>query len=328
MTVTDTEAVNMPEERRFQRFSWSSIFAGLLLAVASMVVLSELMAALGLLAVRPASGDAPQASTLVAAGAIAWVITSIIALFVGGWGAAYIDRHSYRQSRSNGNGDGALHGAVVWSLATIVIIMTAGTLLGGTIGGVLSLGKGVASAAGSAVSNVGGGIGEAAQSIAQQVRPEFNWDTIRNQAENLFARANAQQGSARSNSSSVDPLAQIARYFGNLNAQHTDADRQELISSIAINAGISPQDATLQVERWENAAAAAKQEYEQRVAQFQRQTRETAEEAAKKASLAAFYALAATLLGLSAAVLGGYLGGKPRQRSPRTPEPKFVPHPA
>jgi hypothetical protein len=335
MVTTDIENVNPPVARVLARLSWSSIFAGLLVAIATMVVLGELMAALGLSVIRPASGDLPEASTVVAAGAIGWVVSSIIALFIGGWTAAYVDRCG---GRVNNNFDGALHGALVWSLATLVIIVMAGTVLGGTISGVLSATKTVATTAGSAVGGAGGGLGEVAKSMTQNLKPEYNWDSIRNQAENLFARANqgtASQpsignaaGQARSSAVTIDPLAQVVRYFSKPEAQRTDTDRRELITSISIHAGLSPEQATKQVEQWEGTALAAKQDFEQKMAAFQQQSRQAAETAAKSASLAAFYALAATLLGLSAAMVGGHLGGNTRAPTQRTREQHYVPHPA
>ena len=86
-----------------------------------------------------------------------WVISSCIALFLGGYAAAWMAGISDRF-------DGLLHGAITWGMATLLTVYLVSSAVGSVVGG-------GASALGSVTSAAGGGIASAAKPIAQATSP-------------------------------------------------------------------------------------------------------------------------------------------------------------
>jgi hypothetical protein len=121
----------------FDGISWSAIFAGVVMALVIQLVLSILGVGIGAASVSPQTEQSPFAGLGI--GSAIWLfISSIIAMYVGGWVAGRASG-VYRRS------SGALHGAVVWGLSVLVttffLTSAAGALVSGTsslLGGVMS----------------------------------------------------------------------------------------------------------------------------------------------------------------------------------------------
>lgn len=125
------------------RVSWGAIFAGVILALVIQLMLGLLGVGIGAATVDPRTEQSPL-SGLGAGSAIWLVISTIIAMFIGGWTAGRLSGVVSQLS-------GVLHGAVVWGLATLVALYfltsTAGGLISGAanlLGGVVSTGSQVA----------------------------------------------------------------------------------------------------------------------------------------------------------------------------------------
>jgi hypothetical protein len=160
-TVREENRLRILERDRlggvFARFSWQGILAGVVLALAIHLMLSLLGAGIGAATVDPRSEQNPAAGLGV--GSAVWLgLTTIIAMFVGGWVAA-------RTSAAFRSGDGMLHGAVVWGATTLVALY----FLTSTIGGLISGTTGLISTA------VSGGAEVASQSpqISESIRQEL-----------------------------------------------------------------------------------------------------------------------------------------------------------
>ncbi|HEX6938121.1 MAG TPA: hypothetical protein VF158_01825 [Longimicrobiales bacterium] len=111
------------------RLSWGAIFAGLVIAVVTQVVLSLIGLAVGFGALEFGPGGTLQE---VGVGAGIWaVLTGLISLFVGGLAAGHFAGILTRL-------DGVLHGVLVWGLSVIVALWALSTgvttLLGGMFG--------------------------------------------------------------------------------------------------------------------------------------------------------------------------------------------------
>src|SRR5918992_150941 len=122
-------------ERRtalFKRISWSAVFAGLILALVTQLLLSLLGTGIGLSTVDPATGETPGTETLSIAAGIWWTISSLIALFIGGWAAAHLAGIPHRT-------EGIIHGLLTWGLATLLLVSLIGTAVGTLIGGGFNL---------------------------------------------------------------------------------------------------------------------------------------------------------------------------------------------
>lgn len=109
--------------------AWGPIWAGVVSAVGVQVLLVLLGTAIGLSVIQARDGDVPNALD-VAAG-IWWVLSSLVALFIGGWVAGYLALPRSPQH-------GALHGFFLWctvtALSAAVLATTGGVLLGGGLG--------------------------------------------------------------------------------------------------------------------------------------------------------------------------------------------------
>jgi len=73
-----------------QRISWAAIFGGVILVVAVQLLLSLLGAGIGLGTVNTNLGSTPTASSLGIGAGVWWVVSSCIALGLGGYVAAWL----------------------------------------------------------------------------------------------------------------------------------------------------------------------------------------------------------------------------------------------
>jgi hypothetical protein len=109
--------------------AWGPIWAGVVCAVGVQVILLLLGTAIGLSVVQARAGDVPNAMD-VAAG-IWWVLSSLVALFIGGWVAGFLAMPRSLQH-------GALHGFLLWctvtALSAALLATAGGVLLGGGLG--------------------------------------------------------------------------------------------------------------------------------------------------------------------------------------------------
>jgi hypothetical protein len=127
-------------ERTGFRLSWGAIIAGLFVAIGVHLVLALLGVAIGMSAWNPASPGGVDGGD-VAAGVGIWAaVSGLIALFVGG---ATTGRLAGVLNRK----DGALHGAVLWSLTTVVLMWLMVSGLGFLLGGAFDVMGRTASAA-------------------------------------------------------------------------------------------------------------------------------------------------------------------------------------
>ncbi|MFA9478630.1 hypothetical protein ACERK3_10015 [Phycisphaerales bacterium AB-hyl4] len=117
----DTGESEAPFRHIGRRVSWGAIFAGVFVALSVQLLLSVLGIGIGAAAFDPTGAADPTAWTVGAA--VWWVITGLIALFIGGWVAGHLATNPDRR-------DGAIHGVVTWSLATLIGVWMLTTTLG------------------------------------------------------------------------------------------------------------------------------------------------------------------------------------------------------
>lgn len=125
------------------RISWGAIFAGTVVAVVVQLTLLTLGLAIGFAAINPATEQNPLAGLGIGS-AIWWIISSIIALFVGGWVAG-------RLAGIPRAFDGALHGIVTWGLVILVSVYLITSAVGAIVGGGFGAIGGILSGSGQAV---------------------------------------------------------------------------------------------------------------------------------------------------------------------------------
>ena len=303
--MSDHISITTPAQGSPSRLSWGSVIAGVVVASAVMFCLCELGMAFGLSLLKPQDpGHDAALSTIALTGAIAWVASLLVSLFIGGWAAAHLARQSNEV-------DSVLHGLLVWGLGIAMTVILSVTAAGLMVGGAFSLVASGMTAVGSAAGGALHGAGAAAGGIAQA--PAFNWDTIKFQAQSLLKGAQAPSAGADSQAPSHatadDSLALLGRLFANPGTALTDEDRSAVVSMLAANAGLSHDEAVKQEQQWEAAAQKAARAYEERKTEMEAKARAAAASAAKTLADAAWLAFAASILAASAAMLGAYLGG-------------------
>jgi FAD/FMN-containing dehydrogenase len=120
------------------RLSWGAIFGGAFVTLGVWVLLYALGLAIGFTAIDPQDPDTLRGAGI---GTGIWsVVVPLIALFVGGMVAARTSGPLSRRA-------GALHGAVLWGLTTILGVLLIGAFLTTVIGGVARAGAGAVGAA-------------------------------------------------------------------------------------------------------------------------------------------------------------------------------------
>ncbi len=124
--VQQTTNVITPRDR----IRWGPIWGGLLMALATFLLLSTLALAIGAMVVEPSAIDPEAAGTT---GGIVSAIIILLAFLVGGWVAA-------RASAVHGHSNGLLNGVLVWALGMGLVLLLSVLGLGslfGALGGLL-----------------------------------------------------------------------------------------------------------------------------------------------------------------------------------------------
>lgn len=273
------------------KLSWGAIFGGTFVALGIWILLYALGLALGLSSVDPSD---PGSARSAGIGTGIWsLIAPLIALFVGGLVAA----------RTAGVVDkmgGALHGAVLWGLTTLVGIILMGMALSSLLGAVFSVGKAAVGATGAAISGVasqGGQVGNIARS--------FGLD-----ANDALAPINQRLRQEGKPTITAAQLQAATKDVLNTAVQQGRLDRNLLVSSIAENTSLSRQDA-------EEIAGRIETQFNQaqgQVGQLGQQAEQGALKAADTTGHVFWGVFFALLLGLASSILGATLGVSKRQR--------------
>lgn len=164
LVQNDSDLELLPEG--LQRLSWAAIIAGSLMTLILMFILNLLGIAVGLTQVNPEYGQDSADASGLAIGGLIWVaVSNLIALFIGGWLAAYFAGIPEGM-------DGFLHGLMVWAISGLVTVMFVMSGVGRVMSGIAgllssgmsltgSLTAGAGQVAGSALSGAGNIAGSA-----------------------------------------------------------------------------------------------------------------------------------------------------------------------
>jgi hypothetical protein len=256
------------------KVSWGAIFAGVVVALVTQVLLTMLGAGIGIATLDPATGDNPAASSFSIAAGIWYTLSGIIAAFVGGYVAA-------RMSGKTLPTTGAFHGLTTWALTTLLVLYfltsTVGTIVGGTFSG---------------IATAVGGLSETVMETAAPIVAEANpLEAIEAQVRSTGTDPEALNNAAIS--------AMRALVMGN--EEDADAARQNAAQALATARNIPLEQATQQVTQME-------QQYSQAVERAQQQASDAADTAASVVSTGALLAFVSLVLGAIAAWFGGRSG--------------------
>lgn len=311
--------------------SWGAVIAGVVIATAVQIGLTELCISLGLSVFEP---NDPQGngSTVLAGSIIALLVAGLISIFVGSWVAGRMKRHGTPV-------EAAVHGGLVWAVAGIFSLLLATMSVGVLASGALSLvGSGLTAAA-SGADTVARTAGAVAPSVAGIAAP--SWDAVKQTVQGSFGGANRQGGSdagaptgsvaegatadAASASQAEGATANtgsdtryrdqsrlmelLGQYFTtDANAALPAAEQQELTAALAAQLGISAQAAQQTLAQWQKVWRDGVSRYEAAKEEAKRMAVEAAATAQKRTAQAAMVAFVMMLVGLVASVIGAMVG--------------------
>jgi len=261
-----------------RRISWAAIFAGLIITLVTELVLSVLGIAIGATAINPLTADQGSAQGIGIGAGIWFLVTSLIALFLGSWVAG-------RVSGFARGSEGSLHGLVTWGAATLLTVYLLSTAVGSMLSGTAGLLKNAMPAASQAMTSSGGtqgGVGSALQSVAGG-----GSDSTRQEIQNM----------AKDNPQLAVPAARLLSESPNVKPE----DRQAVVNSLVSNNGMSEDQASQTVDRWIQSA-------QQMKAQGEQKARKAGDVAAKGVSAAGWWTFAMLVLTGLVAAWGGSKG--------------------
>lgn len=267
---------------------WGAIFGGVVMAAGIWIVLHLFGMGVGLTAIDPNETSSLRA---IGIGTGIWsVIAPIIALFVGG---LVVSRLAPTPNRLNR----AIHGGLVWSVATLVattiLVMLASSLV-----------RGAVAAGGQVAGTVAGTAGTVDRDTLSSLGINSN-DLLGPINQRLRAAGKPEVTAAQLEAAVKDALRTAVR-TGNI-------DRQSLVTALANNTALTARDAA----EIETAIEARWQEVRQRGSELAGRASTAALQAAETTGKALMGLSIALLLGLAAAVGGSLLTGKVDRRRVR-----------
>ncbi len=268
-----------------RRISWGAIFAGVIIAMVVQVLLGLLGFGIGIASVDPATATAETGQGFAIGMAIWWVVSSLIALFLGGWVAG-------RLAGFPKASDGGLHGLVAWAAMTVFSLYLVTTAVGSLVGGTLSVvGQGLQATAQTAVQTAT----NQAAAPDQSAGSDANMERVRREARE--ALQNPQTAAAE-----VDQA--FERLFTKGPGGETRINREEAVNMLSERGTMDRAQAEQTVAQWEQTL----RQGQQQMAELKENVQQTASEARKPVAHAAIWSFVALSLGALAAGLGGRVG--------------------
>lgn len=259
-----------------RRISWAAVAGGVVLVVVVQLLLSLLGAGVGLGTVNTNAGSTPMASSLGIAAGLWWVISSCVAVGIGGFVAAWLAGIEIRF-------DGVLHGLVTWGVATLLTFWLLSSAIGGVIGGGFSALGSLASAA-----------SDVAKPLAQAAG--ISPDMIQQQAQAYLQPTNPDPATMSPQDAQKAIATDLTTYAGG--GADAGAAKERIINIMAAQMKISHDDAA---KKFDDAQAKLKQTRDKAV----QTAKDAADASASAASKGSFGAFIVVLLGGLAAAFGG-----------------------
>jgi hypothetical protein len=265
------------------RASWGAVIAGAVMALVVLVVLQVLMLWLGLAAIDPVGAEPFDGIGMAAA--IGYLVTSAIALFIGGLVTG-------RLANRVAGTDVFIHGLLTWGVVTLVSLWLALSATGALIAGTLGVVGQVTGALGTGAAAVAPTVFEEMEGVIEEQRALL--EDVQDEMEPLWT-----DRAARSEFRTV-----VTRVLRDPGPTVSEADRQELIDVVATNTELSEAEAAERVDDWIARYEAA----QERLAQAERDIRQAGESLADALSQAAMWAFIGLIVGALITWLGARLG--------------------
>ena len=290
--IETTTLMSGSDAHTHRRISWAAIFGGVILAVTLQITLSFLGSGIGLSQVNLNNGNTPTASSFGIGAGIWWIVSSCIALLVGGYVSAWLAGIETRF-------DGLLHGLITWGIAMMLVLYLLGSAIGGIVGGGFSILGGVGKVAGA-------GVGNAAAPMAQAagVSP----DMLQQQAQGYLQPANVDPTTMSPQQAQKDVATNLVTFAGG--GAGAPAAKARIVDDMAAQMHVSHEQAE---QKFDTDQAKLQQTRNEAV----QDARIAANRSASAAAAGSFGAFVMLLLGALFAAIGGALAVQRRVRSNR-----------
>lgn len=277
----------VPTDRRSP--AWGAILAGAITGLAVHFLILMLFTAVGLGASNPAT-DANPVETFSVGTAIAWSISALISLFIGGWMAGRCAARVHSVS-------GAAHGFLVWCVATVTGLLLIAGGAGMVVGGAASvMGRGLSAAA-----KPLSGVADLAKDAVAQNTSALG-GMVDEVAENPQIK-NAATGPAAKREIG-EALRELFRDGGNLR----DPKARDATVAALTRSGVSQPDANRMVDSWTASMEKLRAQLDQAKTAAAAKAREVAEATSKALATGALWTFVGFLIGAIASILGGRRG--------------------
>jgi hypothetical protein len=302
-TVDNTidRATVVTHTRGFMRthISWGAVFAGLALTLVMQIALYLLGISIGALTINPLTEQDPAEGLGTAL--VIWNVTStLIALFVGGWVAAYLTGDSSQKS-------GVVHGLVVWSVSVIASLLLVTTTVGGFVSGTANLLGQAATASASLVESVAPQAAEAAQNAADSAGLSLNDDQIREQVTSAITE-NTELETVEITDDEAFTQGITEFVIAASRDGIDDNSREALQTTLANSTSLTETEIEQAVVSLENSIDQFTAQVQETTEQVQEQAAVAVENAAEIISAIAGVLFASLIAGAFAAGLGGFVG--------------------
>ncbi|MCU7496471.1 MAG: hypothetical protein HF314_15295 [Ignavibacteria bacterium] len=310
-----------------KRISWGAVIAGVVVALVVQLILSLLGLGIGFGAIEPLQESNPF-SGLGTGALVWWVISMLIALFLGGMTAS-------RLAGVPRAFDSVLHGVLTFSVFTLISFYLLTTAIGSVISGVGSVvgktismaGQGIQTVAPEVAGAVKGELqqrgidltdlkAEARRTLRETGKPELQPENLSRQGNQAMEDVTGSAKNAAQNPQATDNEANglIDRLFNRASNIANAADREAAVNVIMKRTGKSREEANQIVDNWIQTYNQSKQKLASAKDSVVQKARETGDVVASAMSKAAIFAFIGLILGAVAAAFGGKLG-EPHERA-------------
>ena len=299
--------------------SWRAILAGVVTILSVMLILNLIGIAIGLGSIEPTEESNPL-SGLGTGTLIWWIVSNLLALFIGGFVAA-------RVGVSFSNKSGIIQGIMTWALYTIISAWLLTSTIGSIISGVGNLVGNVVSSAGNAISNTVSSsdsskmnanldisLEEAKQKIYGLLedtnKQALDPNRIKENVQNVSSQAQNQAQQAAQNPGNAQQ--QIDQIFQNAKNEFKNTfealDKEALVNVVTERTNMSRAEAESAVDSYLSQYENLRQQTQEFFQNAEQEVTKQAENVAQAVADASLYLAIALILGILVAAGGGYLG--------------------
>ncbi len=294
-TVRDNYDRNDHDGRPVRRISWGAVFAGVLTALLTIVLLNLLFYGIGISTINPASEQNPFGGLPIGT-LVATVISNLVGLFLGGYVAGKL-------AGTPRTFPGLMHGILTWAVLTLFTFYLSTTVIGSVLSGVTSTVGSAFSAATSGISSAASAAPNSPQGITNALNQIPGLNNVQQEAQDLFTRAGVQNPGQAS-----QQLVRAAVNRVQSGEQLTSpAAREEFTNILARRSELSDQEIRTQVNQFSQNA-------QQQLDQAQQQASQFAQNAANAVGTAAITAFFVLLVGAGVAAAGSAFGSPKDER--------------